>query len=115
MKFSWWTQYWRHSGTFSSSRKEVLERLLKYYQSSSKSFRLISRDENSLRFARGHKWVSIIGLGSEKWAYHVIDVKATDLDNQVRVEWDIDLKVFGFQFASNAIVEECKMLLSRNA
>jgi len=111
MRFSLWTQEWKHSEEIAGNKEKIMANLMNYYKNSSKSVRLLNNDENKFTFSRGCKIVSALALGSEKWCFHTVEVSINDIDGSVQVNWNIDLKLFGLQAGKNAILEECKELV----
>jgi len=113
MKLSFWNQHYEYSGEIASSQEEAYKKLFDFYQKSSKSFVLSNENHySSFRFRRGNILMSMIGVGSELWFRHEIEVAFIQKEEKVtKIEWKINLKVFGAQVGSNAIIEECKRIL----
>ncbi len=114
MKFSGWNQYWEHSETVSQPPEKIFSLLLEHYKQSSKSFNLDKEVfPNALSFHRGNALMSALGLGSELWCLHYVDVSIDDAGNgETNVSWRINLKLFGFQAGTNAIIQECKKIIA---
>jgi hypothetical protein len=112
MRLSGWNQHWKHDEVVNLSPEQTYERLLRHYKQSSGSFVLDSENPPlAFSFRRGNVLVSALGLGSELWFRHHIEVNLQKLEgDKTQVLWDIDLKVFGLQAGSNAIIEECKRI-----
>ena len=115
MKFSFWYQKWNHRDTVKGDASEIMEDFIEYYQTSSITFKLINKNNNSFKFSRGRKWVSAFGLGSEKWCYHIIEIDLKENDGLTEINWDIDLKLFGVQAANNALIKECEELIAKQS
>ena len=115
MKFSFWTQKWNYRDTVKGNAGAILEDFIEYYRKSSKTFELINKNNNIFKFSRGRKWVSACGLGSEKWCYHIMEIDLKGTDGLIEISWDIDLKLFGFQVANNALINECKKLIKKKS
>ncbi|MFC1679221.1 hypothetical protein ACFL2T_03310 [Elusimicrobiota bacterium] len=110
MKLSFWTQLWTHTEVVRGDKKKILENLHSYYLKSARTFSLIHRGEDGLKFSRGSKLVSAFGLGDETWAYHTVDMKLSEQGDEIKIDWHVDLKLFGAQAGENAIIAECKRL-----
>ena len=112
MRFSLWTQKWQHEATVAISQDEAFHALLEHYRKSSKSFRLLNEAGNSsFEFSRGYTLMSVMGIGSERLLKHRVTVQLSQAaEETTSVKWLIDLKIFGLQVCSNAIIEECKQL-----
>jgi carbon monoxide dehydrogenase subunit G len=55
--------------------------------------------------------MSLLGLGSERWFRHHVEVLVQDSSNgNAEVSWSIDLKIFGLQAGTNAIIKECQQI-----
>ena len=115
MKFSFWSQQWSHRDTIKGDVSEIIEEFMEYYRTSSSTFKLISKNNNSFKFSRGRKCVSVCGLGSEKWCYHIIGIDFKEINGSIEIFWDIDLKLFGVQVANNALIKECKELITKKS
>ncbi|MCK5871824.1 MAG: hypothetical protein KAG26_03275 [Methylococcales bacterium] len=113
MKLSGWNQYWEHKENISLSPEVVYRKLCTYYKQSSKSFSLKSENSPStFSFQRGNALFSVLGIGSELWCKHFIDISVIEIEEGVtQVEWKINLKLFGLQSGKNAIIEECKNVI----
>jgi hypothetical protein len=114
MDFSLWNQYHAHSGTVPGTPEDVYKALLTYYHSSPPgSFMLLERNPpHSFRFQRGSALVSAFGMGSECRCRHIVAVECTPVgEAQTRIDWTINLKLFGLRAGKNAIIEECKRFL----
>lgn len=112
MKCSWWTQHRQHEAIVPVGRMKAYNTLLDHYRRSSRSFHLLREDGNSLiEFCRGYRAMSIAGIGSERLFKHRVVIRLVDMaEHQTSISWAICLNIFGFQVASNAIIEECKQL-----
>ena len=112
MRASWWSQRLDYHGTFALPAAEAHDRLLRYYESSSGSFKLDECDPpDSFSFQRGSTLFSVLGLGSELSAKHVVTLEFERVsDSACNVIWHIDVKLFGVQVGRNAIVAECETL-----
>ena len=110
MKLSAWNQYWEHKENVSFPAEKIYQELLKHYKQSSSSFALDKENfPQSFSFHRGNVLVSALGLGSELWFKHYIDVFFEETEEEgMQVLWKINLKLFGFQIGTNAIIKECK-------
>ena len=113
MRWSWWNQDWNHQATVDLSPAEAHDRLLAYYKKSSSSFALNDNSPPaSFSFHRGNTLVSALGLGSELWAKHFVDVEIERVtDRESKITWHINLKLFGLQAGSNAIIDECEKIV----
>jgi hypothetical protein len=112
VKFSFWSQKWNHRDTVKGDASELLDDLIEYYRTSSSTFKLINKNNNTFKFSRGRKWFSLCGIGSEKWCYHIIEIDFREDDGSVEIYWDIDLKLFGVQASKNALIKECEELIT---
>jgi hypothetical protein len=110
MKFSFWTQKYKYEDEIRTNHNDVVDKLIAYYQSTSKSFKLLNKEEELFEFSRGYKWMSVCGLGSEKLFFHTVLVKLSPTKEGYKIEWDIILNIFGLQAFSNAIIKECKTI-----
>ncbi|MCB7129769.1 MAG: hypothetical protein J3T61_09560 [Candidatus Brocadiales bacterium] len=113
MRWSWWNQDWNHQATVGLSLAEAHDKLLAYYKKSSPSFTLEDNNPpSSFSFQRGYLLVSMLGLGSELWLKHFVDVEIERAaDGESKITWHINLKVFGLQVGSNAIIDECEKIV----
>ncbi|MDP6545642.1 MAG: hypothetical protein QGH60_16790 [Phycisphaerae bacterium] len=117
MGISLWNQYAEHKEIVSLSPEGAHEALLKHYKQSSKSFTLDKENfPRGFSFHRGNVLVSALGLGSELWCKHYVDVDIEELDKEkTQILWNINMKLFGLQAGQNAIVEECKEVVKQIA
>lgn len=117
MKISAWNQYWEHKEIVSLSPEQAYEGLIKHYNKSSKSFITIKENfSRGFSFHRGNAIVSVLGLGSELWCKHFVDVDIQEIEEgKTQIIWNINLKIFGLQVGKNAIIEECKEIVKKIA
>lgn len=117
MKISAWNQYWEHEEVIDASHKNTFNKLLDYYKQSSKSFILDNEDmTNNFSFHRGSTLCSALGLGSELWFKHYVNVNIEETGNgKTKIHWNINLKILGLQIGKNAIIEECKKIAKQIA
>jgi len=117
MKLSLWNQHWEHEEVIGISPKDAYDGLVQYYRQSSKSFTLDKEaPPGQFSFQRGNVVVSALGLGSELWCKHHVDVDIRDAeDGKAHISWTINMKLFGLQAGKNAIVEECKRIVKQIA
>jgi hypothetical protein len=115
VKFSFWSQQWNYKDTVKGVASEIIDELMEYYRTSSSTFKLINKNNNSFKFSRGRKLVSAFGLGSEKWCYHIIKIDLKENDGLTEINWDIDLKLFGVQAANNSLIKECDELITKKS
>jgi hypothetical protein len=112
MRVSWWSQKWTHDEIIAASPEDAYSQLLQYYKRSARSFVLESEVPGEcFSFWRGNKLMSLLGLGSERWFKHHIEVSVQGSNSgESEVSWNIDLKIFGLQAGTNAIIEECQQI-----
>ena len=117
MKISGWRQHWGHKEIVSLSPEQTYKVLLKHYRQSSKSFTLEKEDfPSGFSFHRGNVLFSALGLGSELWCKHNVDIEIDKTaEGQTQILWNIDLKLFGLQVGQNAITKECKEVVRQIA
>jgi hypothetical protein len=117
MKLSGWNQFWEHKEDINLSPEEVYRILFTHYKQSSKSFLLDRKNSpNAFSFQRGNAFFSALGVGSELWCKHFIDISISEIEKgTTQVLWKINLKLFGFQAGKNAIIEECKTVIKNIA
>ncbi len=116
MFWSWWNKKLSHKSSVNLPSSMVFDNLQKYYSDEITNGSL-SSDPNTMKISyhRGSLLFSAFGLGSELWAKHFVEVSLKEVSTGVtEVDWDIHLKLFGFQAKNNAIIEECKTLIGEN-
>ena len=116
MKLSFWNQHFRHTEIVNSSHENTYVDLIEYYKKINSNINIENTIPNqSFSFSRGSSIVSALGLGSEVSCKHFVKINIKSIDNdKSEISWEINLKLFGFQAGSNALIEECKDF-ARNA
>lgn len=117
MKVSAWNQYCNHIEIINLSPEKVYELLMNHYEKSSNSFKVFNeRFPERFSFCRGNTLFSIFSIGSELWCKHLVEVDIKEVDDgKSQVCWKINLKLFGLQAGSNAIIKECQNVLKQYA
>ena len=112
MKISFWNQHFEHKETIFLPRERIFAEVVEHYKLSSKGFNLEKENyPKSFIFNRGSILMSAFGLGSELWFKHHVIVSFEEIkDKETQITWKINLKVFGLQAGSNAIIKECKKI-----